>query len=130
MAKKYEPEDQTGRVCSTRSRIQHQRFSNMCRFRPFSNRNGQVFIIASSDELEAGGGALEAMANQGAKKRKEENTKHMTNLRRLIIASNVRQSPQPLLLFCFPLCPFYSFIDLIFYIGRKFVALKQLWIPA
>ncbi|RWW13789.1 hypothetical protein BHE74_00034966 [Ensete ventricosum] len=29
------------------------------------------------------------MANQGAKKRKEENKKHMTNLRRLIIASNV-----------------------------------------
>ncbi|KAG6524336.1 transmembrane protein 208 homolog [Zingiber officinale] len=29
------------------------------------------------------------MANQGAKKRKEENKKHMTNLRLLIIASNV-----------------------------------------
>lgn len=29
------------------------------------------------------------MANQGAKKRKEENTRHMANLRRLIIACNV-----------------------------------------
>ncbi|CAL9079978.1 unnamed protein product [Musa textilis] len=29
------------------------------------------------------------MANQGAKKRKEENRKHMVNLLRLIIASNV-----------------------------------------
>lgn len=29
------------------------------------------------------------MANQGAKKRKEENTRHMANLRRLIVACNV-----------------------------------------
>ncbi|XP_023522144.1 transmembrane protein 208 homolog [Cucurbita pepo subsp. pepo] len=29
------------------------------------------------------------MANQGAKKRKEENARHMANLRRLIIACNV-----------------------------------------
>ncbi|OWM85748.1 hypothetical protein CDL15_Pgr023681 [Punica granatum] len=29
------------------------------------------------------------MANQGAKKRKEENARHMSNLRRLIIACNV-----------------------------------------
>ncbi|KAK6248163.1 hypothetical protein QUC31_019728 [Theobroma cacao] len=29
------------------------------------------------------------MANQGAKKRKEENTRHMANLRRIIIACNV-----------------------------------------
>ncbi|XVE71710.1 hypothetical protein DITRI_Ditri10aG0173700 [Diplodiscus trichospermus] len=29
------------------------------------------------------------MANQGAKKRKEENTRHMANLRRLIIACNM-----------------------------------------
>jgi hypothetical protein len=29
------------------------------------------------------------MANQGAKKRKEENARHMANIRRIIIACNV-----------------------------------------
>lgn len=32
------------------------------------------------------------MANQGAKKRKEENRKHMSTLLRVILASNVRFS--------------------------------------
>ncbi|RWW16287.1 hypothetical protein BHE74_00013228 [Ensete ventricosum] len=36
------------------------------------------------------------MANQGAKKRKEENRKHMANLLRLIIASNVRSPSRSL----------------------------------
>ncbi|EXB94883.1 hypothetical protein L484_022991 [Morus notabilis] len=31
------------------------------------------------------------MANQGAKKRKEENARHMANLRRLIIACNSKE---------------------------------------
>ncbi|CAD5193793.1 unnamed protein product [Musa acuminata subsp. malaccensis] len=43
------------------------------------------------------------MANQGAKKRKEENRRHMANLLRLIIASNVRSPTRSL-----PLSPLIS----------------------
>ncbi|KAG6503619.1 hypothetical protein ZIOFF_035935 [Zingiber officinale] len=62
------------------------------------------------------------MVNQGAKKRKEENRKHMTNLRRLIMASNVRLISTSESLVSLSLCRFFSssnsilyFVDLLFY---------------
>ncbi|KAK8595775.1 hypothetical protein V6N12_064285 [Hibiscus sabdariffa] len=52
--------------------------------------NFKPFVV---DHLSPASGGLfsldREMANQGAKKRKEENTRHMANLRRLIIACNV-----------------------------------------
>lgn len=47
------------------------------------------------------------MANQGAKKRKEENRKHMSNLLRVILASNVRFPS----FFCFDCL--LNFVDLV-----------------